>query len=76
MHSGMVMVDREKMSKSLGSCLPCARCAEILRRGNRALLLMSGHSQPAELQRREPEAGACGAGASLHCAARRQYENH
>ncbi len=38
MHSGMVMVDREKMSKSLGNFFTVRDVLNILRRGNRALL--------------------------------------
>ena len=71
MHSGMVMVDREKMSKIAGQLLYRARRAQVLRCGNRALLPdVRPLSQPAELQRREPEAGAFGAGTSVYRAAR------
>ncbi len=50
----MVMVDREKMSKSLGNFFTVRDDAEILRCGNCALLPDVGSlSQPAELQRRD-----------------------
>ncbi len=71
MHSGMVMVDREKMSKSLGNFFTVRDVLEVLRCGDDSLLPdVRPLSQPAELQRREPQAGAFGAGASVHRAAR------
>ncbi len=70
MHSGMVMVDREKMSKSLGNFFTVRDVLKYYDAETVRYFRCRPLSQPAELQRREPEAGACGAGAPLHCAAR------
>ncbi|XNM77699.1 hypothetical protein ACLK19_03530 [Escherichia coli] len=68
----MVMVDREKMSKSPENSSPCAMRQTTTRKPRHSR--RRAISQPVELQRREPEAGACGAGSvsTLRCAA--QYK--
>lgn len=71
MHSGMVMVDREKMSKSLGNFFTVRDVLKYYDAETVRYFLMSGHYR-SQLNYSEEnlEAGACGAGASLHCAAR------
>ncbi len=71
MHSGMVMVDREKMSKSLGNFFTVRDVLKFYDAETIRYFLMSVPlSQPAELQRRELKAGAFRAGASVYRAAR------